>query len=131
MEEFIPIEINFLAEADTLPDEYGPYFRPPLDNGIRIPYREKKVGDLQIQFFCNFFHIKIGNHTEVQISKPSHAIEYLKDILTDQSVFYFNENKVEYFRADEFENLSETDWNYYVWSGPFRYVFMENDLDST
>jgi hypothetical protein len=40
-------------------------------------------------------------------------------------VFYFSNEDVEYFQADDFKSMSELDWNYYVWSGPFRYVFLE------
>jgi len=125
MEEFLPIEVEFLAAADVLPEKYRDCFLPPLDGGLCIPAVERKVGNMEIQIFRSFIHIKIGNHTELRVSRAEDAVGYIRDVLTDQIVFCFHKEGVEYFRVDEFESLSESDWNYFVWSGPFRYAFME------
>ena len=123
MEEFLPMEIEFLAEAAALPEEYRACFLPPLESGVLVPAKDSRVGDMKIQVFHSFIYIKIGSHTELHVSSASEAIEYIQDVLTDQLVFYFGPKGVEYFAASEFANLSETDWDYYVWSGPFRNKF--------
>ena len=125
MEEFLPIEIEFLAAASNLPEEYVEYFLPPLDDGLVIPAQNEKVGKIEIQIFAQFICIRIGDHTEVRISSAAQAVRYIREVLTNQVVFYFSNEDVEYFQADDFKSMSELDWNYYVWSGPFRYVFLE------
>ena len=125
MEEFLPLEIEFLAEAKNLPEEYDEYFLPPLDDGLRIPYKDNMVGDIEIRLFQTYVYIKIGDHTELRIESAKEAVNYLREVLTDQIVFHFQDEVVEYFRADEFESLSEADWNYYVWSGPFPYAYLK------
>ncbi len=125
METFLPIEIEFLAEAHILPEEYQAFFLPPLDDGLRIPRQDERVGDMEIKIFRSFIYVKIGAHTEQRIAGTGDAMTYIKDVLTNQVVFYFGEGKVAYFKADEFKNLSEMDGNYFVWSGPLRYAFME------
>ncbi len=126
MQEFLPIEIEFLAEADALPEAYRNYFLPPLADPILIPAKDSHVGDMEIRVFRTFIFIKIGSHTELRVSPADEAVQYIRDVLTDQVVFYFGSGGVEYFKATEFENLSETDWDYYVWSGPFRYNFLHD-----
>jgi hypothetical protein len=128
MEEFTLFEIQFLNAAAELPEEYVDYIAPPLDDGLVIPCKEPKVGDLKIWVFRDFIHIRVGDHTDIRTSNPKQAVEYLNDILTDQLVFCFHEGQVDHFRANEFENTNEFDWNYYVWSGPFRQVFIEKRL---
>jgi len=126
MQEFLPIEIEFLAEADALPEEYRGYFLPPFADVMLIPAKDPHVGDMEIRVFHSFIFIKIGSHTELRVSQPGEAVQYIRDVLTDQVVFYFGSGSVEYFKATEFGNLSETDWDYYVWSGPFRYKFLHD-----
>jgi hypothetical protein len=129
MEEFLPIEMNFLAELDQLPEKYIEYLLPPLDDGLKIPCIEEAIGDIEIQIFSSFVYVKIGDHTEARISNATDAIDYINKILRDQLVFSFYDGGVEYFDFDEFENLSESSWNDYVWSGPFRYAFLEKNKD--
>ena len=128
MDEFSLFEIQFLNAAAELPEEYVDFIAPPLDDGLIIPAKESKVGDLKIWIFRNFIHIRVGDHTDVRSYSPTAAADYLNEVLTDQVVFCFYEDGVEVFRAEEFKNTNEFDWNYYVWSGPFKQVFIENKL---
>lgn len=116
--------MEFLAEAQSLPEEYAGYVQPPLDEGLRIPAKNDRVGDIEILVFESFISVKIGRHTELRFSSGMGAAAYLKDVLTDKIVFHFQADGVEYFHADEFESLSEADWDYHVWSGPFPYAFL-------
>lgn len=124
MEEFTPLEVRFLAEAASLPEEYANLMLPPLDEGLRIPCKNPAVGDIVIRFFKDNIHIQVGDHTSYSSGEAGEAAWFLRDILTDETVFHLQEGGVEIFRAVEFESLSEADWTYHVWSGPFAYSFL-------
>lgn len=113
------------ARAKSLPEEYVKCFLSPLDNGLIIPGKASQVGDMEIQIANDIIYIKIGDHTEMQTYIVEDAIGYIRAILTDKVVFYFHNEHVEYFDFDEFVSLDEIDWNYFVWSGPFRYAFLD------
>jgi hypothetical protein len=126
MEEVTPVEIEFLNEAGNLPEEYMEYFLPPLKDGrVVIPGKNGRVGDLEVRIFQPFIAVRIGDHTEARFSSVKDAVAFIRKVVTDRIVFHFSEDGMEYYNFDEFESLSEADQDYYVWSGPFRYVFLD------
>lgn len=126
MDEVTPVEIEFINEAGNLPEEYVEYFLPPIkDDKVVIPGKTSRVGDLEVRIFQPFIAVRIGTHTEARFSSVTDVMAFVKKVVTDQIVFHFNEDGMEYYDFDEFESLSEADQDYYVWSGPFRYVFLE------
>jgi predicted transcriptional regulator len=75
MEEVTPIEIEFLAEANNLPEEYIKYFLRPLRHGkLIIPGKNSRVGDLVVRIFRPFISVQIGNHTEARFSNGKDAV---------------------------------------------------------
>lgn len=125
MESFEPLEMLFLAELDRLPEDVAQYLLPPLDDGLTIPGKEPKVGDIFVRIFDNFIYVKIGNHTEFHTRVAGDAVDLIIDVVSDDLVFHFHDGGVDHYRFDEFASLSDTDWNFYVWSGPFRYAFLD------
>ena len=125
MEEVTAFELAFLDEANNLPEEYGEYFIPPLAERIIIPAKNHQVGDLEIRMFPHLIVVRIGTHTEARFAGVSETIEFIKNVVTDQIVFYFHKMGVEYYDFDAFESLSEADPDYHVWSGPFQHAFLD------
>lgn len=125
--ELTPFEISFYAELDNIPDEYIELLLPPYDEEKIIPCKERKIGDLYVKIVPSRILVKVGEHTNVQFLSPSHAVNFIRDVLTDDLVFHFHDGEVDHYRFEEFLSLSDTDWNFYVWSGPFRYAFIEKN----
>lgn len=124
MEDVPPIEIEFLNQAGLLPDEYIEYFLPPLNGRALVPARNQQVGDLEVRIFQPFLVVRVGDHTEARFGSVRDTLAYVNRVLTDQLVFHFHEEGVDYFNFEDFKRLDEADYNYHVWSGPFRYAFL-------
>lgn len=123
MEEFSSLEMEFLAGVERLPEEYRGYLKPPLNDGLIIPSRNKTVGDMAIQSFESYLFIKIGNHTQEYLYDAIEALVFIDKVLRDKVVFYFHGEGVDYYKSDQFSDLNEIDRNMYVWSGTLKELF--------
>jgi hypothetical protein len=124
-EELTPLEISFLYALENLPEEYGELLLPPFEDGMTIPCKERKIGDLHVKIFPNLIYVNVGGHTKAQFKSGGDAVKFIHDVVTDDIVFHFHDDTVDYYRFDDFLSLSDAGWHFYVWSGPFRYVFLE------
>ncbi len=113
-------EVNFLKEAERLPEGYAESLTPQGGEKLVIAAREPKVGDIVIRF--GFFEIvvSVGNHTEGRFPGASDAVDFISDLVSDRIIFHFVDGEAEVYRAEELDDSEGVDWSYYVWSGPLR-----------
>jgi len=123
MEEFSSRDMEFLALLDQLPESYRDSFLPPLDDGLIIPCENSELGDMRIDFFDYYFLVRIGDHTDEQITTAKETVFFINEILRDRIVFQLKQDGVFYFKYDDFENLNEISRDMQVWSGSFWEVF--------
>jgi predicted amidophosphoribosyltransferase len=113
-------EINFLKEADRLPEAGVVSITPVAGEKLVIPAREPKVGDLVIQFTYAEVVVSVGQHTEGRFPGASEAVNFIGDVVSDRIIFHFVDGEVEVYRAKDLDDLDALDGSYYVWSGPLR-----------
>jgi DNA-directed RNA polymerase subunit RPC12/RpoP len=115
-----PLALEFFAEATRLPTAYVEYFVFGAGNRIVIPEHEPKIGDLIVQLLPGEIQVTVGDHTELVFFKGSEAVQFIEEILTDESVFRFDGEAVELEQASEMTEEEMLDRKSYVWSGPLR-----------
>ena len=113
-------QINFLTEAERLPEDYAAALTPVGGEKLVIPAREPKVGDMVIGFVFSEVVVSVGEHTEGRFLGASDAVDFISDVVSDRIVFHFVDGEAEVYRAEELDEPDEIDWTYYVWSGPLR-----------
>jgi predicted amidophosphoribosyltransferase len=113
-------EINFLKEAERLPEACAASITPADGEKLIIPGRNPKVGDIVVQFVLSETIVSVGQHTEGRFLRAADAVDLIRDIVTDQIIFHFVDREVEVYRAEELDRSEAPDWNDYSWSGPLR-----------
>ena len=115
--------VNFLKEAERLPEEWAASVTPADGEKLVISAREPKVGDIVVRFIFSEVVVSVGKHTEGRFPGARDAVDFINDVVTDGIVFHFvdeDDGEVELYRAEELDDTDEIDWSYYVWSGPLR-----------
>lgn len=114
------LEINLLAEATRLPADYAQYFDGALGEEIVIPPTNPKIGGLEVQVLPNsLIRVTISDHTEEFFETAPKAIDFINEVLTDQMVFFIDDEGVEVYHLQDLQE----DWmddTAQVWSGPLR-----------
>lgn len=113
-------EINFLKEADRLPEACVAALTPRADEQLVLPAVEPKVGDIVIRFIYSEVIVSVGPHTEGRFRSTSDAVDFIDEVVANRIIFHFVDGEAEVFRADDLDDADEIDWSYYVWSGPLR-----------
>jgi DNA-directed RNA polymerase subunit RPC12/RpoP len=113
-------EVNFLKEADRLPEAVAAALTPIDGEKFVLPAREPKVGDLVIQFIHAEVIVSVGHHTQGRFEGAGDAVDFIDDVVNDRIVFHFVDGEVEVYKLKELDASDPIDWSYYVWSGPLR-----------
>jgi RNA polymerase subunit RPABC4/transcription elongation factor Spt4 len=113
-------ELNFLKEADRLPEACLASLTPDEGEKLVLPAREPKVGDIVIRFVFSEVVVSVGAHTEGRFPGAVDAVDFIRDVVTDRIIFHIVDGEVDVYRIEELDDSDEVDWNYYVWSGPLR-----------
>ena len=108
----------FLAELESLPDEYTQYIDLNKPSPIAIPARVSPVGDLEVRFAGQLIEVQIGEHTTQRFThRYGQAGAFILAVLTDQYVFHLHDDRADIYERSDFLGPEDVDRDFYVWSG--------------
>ena len=108
----------FLAELDSLPEEYAQYIDLDEPSPIKIPARVPLVGDLEVRFAGQLIEVTIGEHTKQRFShRYAQAGAFFLGVLTNQYVFHIHNDQVDIYERGDFLGPNDANRDFYVWSG--------------
>jgi hypothetical protein len=108
----------FLAELESLPEEYAQYIDLDKPSPITIPARVPLVGDLDVRFAGQLIEVTIGKHTKQRFShRYAHAGAFILGVLTNQYVFHIYNDRVNIYERGDFLGPEDANRDFYVWSG--------------